>query len=272
MGMISDTISNSSLVENVLQSALVPMDKELSYSISETSIPDKESRDDATDESSVTSGSQTGKQSNGSRGSSFATDSEGNTIGWDATIAQLLYPHHITCIHSTRITTFIHTRYDSSADGVVIITQDCMIKSLNMSAQHMFGYFPKEVIGHNISLLLPKHYRKQFQAIITEIIQNTRPGDLEEVREGYPFSILTISFYFSFSFSFSFCTSSPLALLLLHSTSMISHSLVPYCFTLSSPLCLYDHNRYCERKAGDAFIATLRIVNNLVSTTSDPGK
>jgi len=103
-------------------------------------------------------------------------------------------------------------RYESSKDAVFMVSQELIIRSLNMSAQHMFGYFSKEVVGTNISALLSKHYRKVFKSRVDETIQTSRPGDLEEIREAY-----------------------------------------------------------CERKTGDQFFATIRIVNNLASTTMEPG-
>lgn len=57
-----------------------------------------------------------------------------------------------------------------------------------MSAQHMFGYFSKEVVGQNFQTLIPKHFRKIFMAKVQEIMDNSRPGDMEEVKDGYHYN------------------------------------------------------------------------------------
>lgn len=82
-----------------------------------------------------------------------------------------------------------------------MISDDLTVRSINMSAQHMFGYFSKEAVGSNIMVLFTKHYRRIFKAKVEEIMANTRPGDLEEVREGYPccfimVSMLSVRFYY----------------------------------------------------------------------------
>lgn len=61
------------------------------------------------------------------------------------------------------------------------------IKSMNTSAQHLFGYFTKEIAGKHFSNLLPKYYRNIFKLKVAELLETSRPGDLEEIREAYLF-------------------------------------------------------------------------------------
>ena len=41
-----------------------------------------------------------------------------------------------------------------------MVAEDLTIRSINMSGQHMFGYFSKEAVGQNFNMLIAKHYTK----------------------------------------------------------------------------------------------------------------
>jgi two-component system sensor kinase FixL len=50
---------------------------------------------------------------------------------------------------------------DSAVDGVIVIDDQACIQNFNLAAQRMFGYGEDDVIGRNISLLMPSPYREE---------------------------------------------------------------------------------------------------------------
>lgn len=53
---------------------------------------------------------------------------------------------------------------DNTIDGLVTISEAGLIKSFNPACERIFGYQRKEVIGQNISLLLPEPYRSEYES------------------------------------------------------------------------------------------------------------
>lgn len=51
--------------------------------------------------------------------------------------------------------------FDASVDGIITISSVGIIESINPAASELFGYTPREVIGENISMLMPQPHRKQ---------------------------------------------------------------------------------------------------------------
>lgn len=49
---------------------------------------------------------------------------------------------------------------DNAFDGIININSAGMIESFNMGAQKMFGYTPEEILGKNVSILMPPAYRE----------------------------------------------------------------------------------------------------------------
>ncbi len=47
---------------------------------------------------------------------------------------------------------------DTVADGIITIDERGIIKSFNKSAGTIFGYMPREVLGQNVSMLMPEHF------------------------------------------------------------------------------------------------------------------
>ena len=54
----------------------------------------------------------------------------------------------------------LQTIMDSVIDGIITINEDGMIESLNPATEQIFGYKSMELIGKNITLLMPESYRE----------------------------------------------------------------------------------------------------------------
>lgn len=50
---------------------------------------------------------------------------------------------------------------DTAVEAIITIDQRGVCESMNLAAEKMFGYEASEVIGHNISMLMPSPYREQ---------------------------------------------------------------------------------------------------------------
>lgn len=50
---------------------------------------------------------------------------------------------------------------DTAIDGIITIDQRGVIESINRAAAEQFGYTPNEVIGHNVSMLMPEPHRSE---------------------------------------------------------------------------------------------------------------
>lgn len=50
---------------------------------------------------------------------------------------------------------------ETAVEGIITIDERGIIESINTAAVQMFGFQPDEVIGHNVSILMPPPYREQ---------------------------------------------------------------------------------------------------------------
>ena len=55
----------------------------------------------------------------------------------------------------------IQTILNTVADGIITIAQRGMVESLNPAAERLFGYAAAEVVGRNVSMLMPEPYHDQ---------------------------------------------------------------------------------------------------------------
>lgn len=61
---------------------------------------------------------------------------------------------------------------DSAVDGIITINEDGVILSFNPSAEQMFGYSEEEVIGKNVSVLMPSHYGHNHDSYISNYLKS----------------------------------------------------------------------------------------------------
>jgi PAS domain S-box-containing protein len=60
---------------------------------------------------------------------------------------------------------------DSAVDGMITIDDRGVIESFNPGATRLFGYAAEEVIGHNVSMLMPEPHRSQHPGYIRRYLQ-----------------------------------------------------------------------------------------------------
>ncbi|MGP0564545.1 MULTISPECIES: PAS domain S-box protein [unclassified Nitrospina] len=60
---------------------------------------------------------------------------------------------------------------DQAVDGFVTIDESGIIQSINSTAETMFGYRSAEVIGHNVSILMPEPYRSEHGNYLSRFLQ-----------------------------------------------------------------------------------------------------
>src|ERR1700759_636868 len=63
---------------------------------------------------------------------------------------------------------------ETAIDGIITIDERGKIETINPSACRLFQYTPEEVIGHNVSILMPEPYRGQHDGYIPRY---QHPGD-----------------------------------------------------------------------------------------------
>ncbi len=73
------------------------------------------------------------------------------------------------------INAYVEAILETAADAIVTIDQDGLILSFNRAAARMFGYQPGEVVGKNVSLLMPSPYREQHDGYIHRYLKNGEP-------------------------------------------------------------------------------------------------
>src|SRR5712691_7659466 len=68
-----------------------------------------------------------------------------------------------------------HAILQTAVDGIITIDEWGAVESLNPAAERLFGYTADEVIGQNISLLMPAPYREAHDGYLTRYLQTGEP-------------------------------------------------------------------------------------------------
>ncbi len=64
---------------------------------------------------------------------------------------------------------------NTAVDSIITIDHNCRICSHNPATERMFGYATRELLGSNISLLMPEPYRSQHDSYVSDYIQTRKP-------------------------------------------------------------------------------------------------
>lgn len=71
--------------------------------------------------------------------------------------------------------TFIETVLETAVDAIITISPDGVVHTFNRAATRIFGYTPAEVIGRNVSMLMPSPYREQHDQYIHRYLSSGKP-------------------------------------------------------------------------------------------------
>jgi PAS domain S-box-containing protein len=72
---------------------------------------------------------------------------------------------------------------DAAVEGIVAIDSSGRIEIFNRGAQEMFGYTPSEVIGRDVSMLMPEPYRREHAGYLRNYEQTGRANIIGIGRE-----------------------------------------------------------------------------------------
>lgn len=64
----------------------------------------------------------------------------------------------------------IHALLEAAVDGIISIDERGIIQTINPAAERLFGYSQEELLGRNVSVLMPAPYRDQHDAYITSYL------------------------------------------------------------------------------------------------------
>jgi diguanylate cyclase (GGDEF)-like protein/PAS domain S-box-containing protein len=82
---------------------------------------------------------------------------------------------------------------ESSGDAIIGKTLSGAITSWNTGAEHMYGYTAREIVGRNISLLIPPHRAGELSEIVERVGRGERVEHFETERVGKDGHILDVS-------------------------------------------------------------------------------
>jgi diguanylate cyclase (GGDEF)-like protein/PAS domain S-box-containing protein len=76
-----------------------------------------------------------------------------------------------------------HKILEMAAEGIVTIDTKGKLLSFNRAAQKMFGYSEVEVLGKNVSILMPPPHREKHDSYISQYLQTGEPHVIGKARE-----------------------------------------------------------------------------------------
>lgn len=68
---------------------------------------------------------------------------------------------------------------ENAAEGIITIDEQGNIESFNSAAEKLFGYDDSEIIGKNVSALIPDVYREQHDSLFKDTINRSSPEKLQ---------------------------------------------------------------------------------------------
>lgn len=78
---------------------------------------------------------------------------------------------------------YSHVIFDNVADGIITINTHGEVESCNNSAALMFGYSTDEIVGKNISMLMPEPYRSQHDNYLENYHRGAAPRVIGQGRD-----------------------------------------------------------------------------------------
>lgn len=77
----------------------------------------------------------------------------------------------------------IRALLDNVEEGIASISENGIVELFNPSAERMFGYSSAEVVGKNISMLMPEPYRSQYDGYLKKYLQTGQAHIIGKGRE-----------------------------------------------------------------------------------------
>ena len=74
---------------------------------------------------------------------------------------------------------------DNAAEGIITIDEDGNIETFNIAAQHLFGYTSEEVMGKNVSMIIPPEGRDKHDGYLQQLKQGGVSQAIGQIREVY---------------------------------------------------------------------------------------
>lgn len=72
---------------------------------------------------------------------------------------------------------------DAAADGIVTINEYGKIESVNPAIERIFGYSAEELLGHNVSILMPSPFREEHDEYLARYLRTGEKRTIDQRRE-----------------------------------------------------------------------------------------